>query len=420
MSKYSLRHTIRQGLNGLFHICKEELKMAVRDQGVLIFFLLVPLAYPLVYAFIYTNEVVREVPAAVVDDNKSAQSREYLRWVDGSPDIHVVSYCADMEEAKLLLKQQKIYGIIRIPETFSSDLTSGTQTRVSIYADMSGMLYYKALLLANTEASLKMNKEIQIQRAGNTTGRQDEITVQPLDYEDVSLYNPQDGFASFLIPAVLVLIIQQTLLLGIGLSAGTARENNRFRDLVPIGRHYQGTLRIVLGKSSAYLLIYMAVAAYILCLVPKMFRLVQLAQPDTLLAFVIPFLLACIFFAMACSCLIRRREDCMMIFVFTSLPLLFISGISWPGSAIPSFWKIFSWLFPSTFGINGYIRIQTMGASLSDVLTEYRALWLQAGIYFLLTCFLYRRQILLSRKHALARLQAYRKKRQVPDSLIKA
>ena len=420
MSKYSLRHTIRQGLNGLFHICKEELKMAVRDQGVLIFFLLVPLAYPLVYAFIYTNEVVREVPAAVVDDNKSAQSREYLRWVDGSPDIHIVSYCADMEEAKLLLKQQKIYGIIRIPETFSSDLTSGTQTRVSIYADMSGMLYYKALLLANTEASLKMNKEIQIQRAGNTTGRQDEITVQPLDYEDVSLYNPQDGFASFLIPAVLVLIIQQTLLLGIGLSAGTARENNRFRDLVPIGRHYQGTLRIVLGKSSAYLLIYMAVAAYILCLVPKMFRLVQLAQPDTLLAFVIPFLLACIFFAMACFCLIRRREDCMMIFVFTSLPLLFISGISWPGSAIPPFWKIFSWLFPSTFGINGYIRIQTMGASLSDVLTEYRALWLQAGIYFLLTCFLYRRQILLSRKHALARLQAYRKKRQVPDSLIKA
>lgn len=420
MSKYSLRHTIRQGLNGLFHICKEELKMAVRDQGVLIFFLLVPLAYPLVYAFIYTNEVVREVPAAVVDDNKSAQSREYLRWVDGSPDIHIVSYCADMEEAKLLLKQQKIYGIIRIPETFSSDLTSGTQTRVSIYADMSGMLYYKALLLANTEASLKMNKEIQIQRAGNTTGRQDEITVQPLDYEDVSLYNPQDGFASFLIPAVLVLIIQQTLLLGIGLSAGTARENNRFRDLVPIGLHYQGTLRIVLGKSSAYLLIYMAVAAYILCLVPKMFRLVQLAQPDTLLAFVIPFLLACIFFAMACSCLIRRREDCMMIFVFTSLPLLFISGISWPGSAIPPFWKIFSWLFPSTFGINGYIRIQTMGASLSDVLTEYRALWLQAGIYFLLTCFLYRRQILLSRKHALARLQAYRKKRQMPDSLIKA
>lgn len=412
MRNLSLKHTIKQGINGLFHICEQELKMCIKDQGVLIFFLLVPLAYPLVYAFIYTNEVVREVPAAAVDASQSAQSREYLRLVDGSPDIQIVSHCTDMEEAKLLLKQQKIYGIIYIPENFSDDLVNGTQARISIFADMSGMLYYKALLLANTEASLKMNKDIQIQRAGNTTDRQDEITTQPISYEDVSLYNPQDGFASFLIPAVLILIIQQTLLLGVGLSAGTARENNRFRDLVPLGRHYQGTLRIVFGKSIAYFLIYIIVAAYILCLVPKLFRLVQLAQPTTLIIFIIPFLSACIFFAMTCSCLIRRREDCMMIFVFTSLPLLFISGISWPGSAIPSFWKAVSWIFPSTFGINGYIRIQTMGASLNDVLTEYRVLWLQAGIYFLTTCFLYRRQILLSRKHALERLHAYRKKLQ--------
>ena len=77
MKKYSFRHTIKQGIAGLFHICKEELKMTVKDQGVLIFFLLVPLAYPLVYAFIYTNEVVREVPVAVVDADRSSVSREY-------------------------------------------------------------------------------------------------------------------------------------------------------------------------------------------------------------------------------------------------------------------------------------------------------------------------------------------------------
>ena len=412
MKKYSFRHTIKQGIAGLFHICKEELKMTVKDQGVLIFFLLVPLAYPLVYAFIYTNEVVREVPVAVVDADRSSVSREYLRRVDGGPDVRIVSYCSDMEEARLLLKKQKIYGVVYVPEGFSRDLASGEQAHVSIFADMSGMLYYKALLLANTEASLEMNKDIQIRRAGNTTRRQDEITVRPIDYEAVSLYNPQDGFASFLIPAVLILIIQQTLLLGIGLSAGTARENNRFPGLGPMVRHYQGAIRIIFGKALAFLLVYLAVAAYILCAVPKMFRLVFLASPDTLAAFVLPYLLACIFFAMACSCLIRRREDCMMIFVFTSLPLLFISGISWPGAAIPDFWKAVSWIFPSTFGINGYIRIQTMGATLTDVLPEYRAFWMQAGIYFLLTFFLYRREILLSRKHALKRLHEFRKKRQ--------
>ena len=161
-----------------------------------------------------------------------------------------------MEEAKLMLKDRRAYGIIYIPSTFSDDIVRGKQTQVSIFCDMSGLLYYKALLIASTNASLEINRQIKIVRLGNTTHRQDEISTAPITYEAVSLFNPQDGFASFLIPAVLILIIQQTLLLGIGLSAGTARETNRFKDLVPISRQYQGTLRIVGGKSLAYFLIY--------------------------------------------------------------------------------------------------------------------------------------------------------------------
>lgn len=405
MKERSFTDTIRNGLAGLFHIFAKELKATVRDEGVLIFFLLVPLAYPLVYAFIYTNEVVREVPTAVVDDNNSTLSRKYLRLVDASSDVQLQSYCADMEEAKELMKEKKVYGIIHIPESFSRDISQGRQTQVNIYCDMSGMLYYKAILIATTNASLTVNKEIKIQRMGNTTQRQDEIGTAPIEYEDISLFNPQDGFASFLIPAVLMLILQQTLLLGIGMSAGTARETNRFKDLVPIGRHYEGTLRIVFGKSLAYLLIYAAISAYVLCAVPQMFSLVQIAQPSTLMAFIFPYLLACIFFAMTCSIFVHHREACMLIYVFTSIPLLFISGISWPGAAVPAFWKVFSWLFPSTFGINGFVQINNMGATLQEVLPEYRALWLQAGIYFLTTCLVYRRQVMLSRRHALERLQ---------------
>ena len=407
----SLRNIILQGMNSVFYICQKELKAVFKDQGVLIFFLLVPLAYPLLYAFIYTGEVVREVPAAVVDMNKSTLSREFIRKVDATPDVKIQSHCADMEEAKLLLKESKVYGVIYIPENFSSDINKGIQTQVTLYCDMSGMLYYKAILTASTEVSLKMNKAIKVKRAGNTTDRQDEISATPITYEAVNLFNPQAGYASFLLPAVLILIIQQTLLLGVGLSAGTARENNRFRDLVPLSRQYQGTLRIVLGKSSAYFIIYAIVSAYILCVVPKIFSLVQIAQAGTLAAFILPYVLSCIFFAMTCSIFIHHREACMMIYVFTSVPLLFISGVSWPGSAIPAFWKVISWLFPSTFGINGYIAINSMGATLDQVLPEFRALWIQTGVYFLTTCIVYRRQIMLSRSHAMERLKEFRRKK---------
>mgnify|MGYP000612303847 FL=1 len=399
MKQLTFKQKVVQGIYDLFYIWKQEFRTTFRDQGVLIFFVLVPLVYPLIYSFIYTNETIREVPTVVVDNSRSSLSREYLRKVDASPETSIVAYCADMEEAKLMLKDRKAYGIIYIPAHFSDDIVQGKQTQVSIFCDMSGLLYYKALLTANTNVSLAMNAAIKMERAGNTTARPDEITAYPIEYEDVAIFNPTNGFAAFLIPAVLILIIQQTLLLGIGLSAGTAREHNQFKDLVPINRHYNGTLRIVMGKGLSYFMVYSLVAVYILCVVPRLFSLNQIAIPGVLTLFTLPYLTACIFFAMTASIAIRNRETCMLLFVFTSVPLLFLSGISWPGSAMPSFWRYFSYLFPSTFGINGYVRINSMGATLNEVAFEYRALWMQTGIYFLTTCFVYRRQIIQSRKN---------------------
>ena len=208
----------------------------------------------------------------------------------------------------------------------------------------------------------------------------------------------------------MILIIQQTLLLGIGLSAGTAREQNRFKDLIPINRHYNGTLRIVLGKGLSYFMVYALVSVYVLCVVPRLFSLIQIAQPGVLTLFMLPYLAACIFFAMTASIAIRNRETCMLIFVFTSVPLLFLSGVSWPGAAMPDFWRYFSYIFPSTFGINGYVRINSMGATLNEVAFEYRALWIQAGLYFLTTCWVYRWQIIQSRKHVIEKYKEYKNK----------
>lgn len=398
MKQLTFKQKVAQGIHDLFYIWKQEFRTTFRDQGVLIFFVLVPLVYPLIYSFIYTNETIREVPTVVVDNSRSSLSREYLRKVDASPETSIVAHCADMEEAKLMLKDRKAYGIIYIPVHFSDDIARGKQTQVSIFCDMSGLLYYKALLTANTNVSLAMNADIKMKRAGNTTARQDEITAYPIEYEDVAIFNPTNGFAAFLIPAVLILIIQQTLLLGIGLSAGTAREQNRFKDLVPINRHYNGTLRIVMGKGLSYFMVYSLVAVYILCVVPRLFSLNQIAIPGVLTLFALPYLAACIFFAMTASIAIRNRETCMLLFVFTSVPLLFLSGISWPGAAMPEFWRYFSYIFPSTFGINGYVRINSMGATLNEVSFEYQALWIQTGIYFLTTCLVYRWQIIQSRK----------------------
>lgn len=400
----------RQAFADWNYIFREELRNAVKDQGVLIFFFILPLGYPLLYAFIYTNEVVRDVPVAVVDDCRSAQSREYLRHLDASPDVRIVSYCADMAEAKRLVKHRDAYGVVRVPRDFSLRLARGEQAHVSAYADMSGMLYYKSVLTANTNVSLDMNARIKVERAGGTTAEQDKVAEHPIAYEEVSLFNPQNGFATFLIPAVLVLIIQQSLLLGVGMAAGTAREHNRFRNLTPIERHHTGLLRIVWSKSLAYLLIYIPVSVYVFGVVPRLFRLSQIGNPYDMALFVVPFLLACIFFAMTVSAFIRHREMSIMLIVFTSVPLLFISGISWPGSSVPPAWQAVSYVFPSTFGIRGFVAINNMGARLVDVKHEWLMLWIQAAVYFMVTCVVYRASIINSRQRVVAAWTAMKRK----------
>lgn len=378
----------------IFQIWYRELGNIMRDKGIMIFILFVPLVYPLLYSYVYTNEVVREVPVAVVDESASALSREILRRMDASPDMKVEARCTNMDEARELLRRHRVYGIVRIPSSLTRDLAWGEQTTIGLYCDMSSMLYYKALLVTATNVSLEVNKDIKVGHyVTGTTDRQDEVSKMPIEYDYVPLYNPQSGFAAFLIPPVLMLIIQQTLLLGIGMSAGNSRERHR-GSAIPLHPWYKNPVHIVIGKALPYFMLYIVLALYMFTVVTDMFTLPRLGHYATFVAFVIPYLLACIFLAMTLSAFIYRREDSILLLVFLSVPMLFLSGLSWPAAAMPSFWRYVSYLFPSTFGMNGYVRISAMGASLSDISTEYMALWIQAGVYFLLACWFYRRQIL--------------------------
>ena len=396
----SIFHKFIQAINDAAFIWRQELKQVLRDEGVLMFCILVPLAYPLLYSWVYNNETVHEVPVVVVDMSHSHQSRQFVRMCDASPDVQVVSYATDLDEAKSLVSRQVAKGIYYIPEDFATKLNRMEQSTISVYCDMALMLTYKAIYQTAMTVSAKMGAMMQVALAGNYTAREDVITVSPLEVEEVPMFNPQGGYGTSILPAVLMLIIQQTLALGIGLAAGTSRERNPYGDLVPVHPAYSGIYRIVGGKALCYLMVYAVMGAYLVMAVPKMFSFLQIASWQSLLALMVPYLLACIFFGMTVSCLVRYRENVILLMVFISLPLLFLTGVSWPQSSIPGVWQGVAWLFPSTFGVRAYMRLNSMGASVGDVALELRCLWIQVAAYFGMACLVYGHQLRESRRHA--------------------
>ena len=374
----------------MLDVSGKELRKTVSDTGVLVFFIIVPLLYPLLYAYLYSREVVREVPVVVVDDCRSTTSREFLRKADATPDLKIISYCADMEEARNLMHRHKAYGLIQIPKEFERTLAEGRQATINLYCDMSGLLYYKAMLSGCTIVSLDMNRDIQMTRLSGLSDREKEVMTMPIENEYITMFNPANGFQAFLIPAILILLLQQTLVLGVAMLAGTEAERRRSGVLI-LGPEYDNPITVLGGKALAYLLVYGFTATYVLCFVPWLFHMPQLWQLPTLVAFIVPFLLSSIFFAICISFFVRDRESCFLLFVFVSVPLIFMSGISWPTSNMPTFWKVLAQFFPSTHGINGFARINTSGALLQDVRIEALSLWMLTGLYFMLSLFIYER-----------------------------
>ena len=393
--------TIKEGCRDAARIWRDEMRQIFKDEGVIIFFFVVPLIYPLLYSWKYNNEVVREVPVVVVDNSHSQLSRKFIRMCNASPDVKVVAYVDDMDEGKMLIGRNVARALYYIPSDFQTRIYRMQQATISVYCDMSLVLTYKAAYQTALMVSQEMNSEIQIQLAGKYTKREEQIQAKPLEADGQALFSPAGGYGSFVLPAVLMLIIQQTLVLGIGLSAGTARESNRFQNLVPPDRrYYHGMFRVVFGKAMCYLMIYILMGAWLTIIVPRLFHFPCLAHWQDLLAIMLPYTLACIFFGMTVSCLVRYRENVMLIMVFVSVPLLFLTGVSWPQTEIPGFWQGVSSLFPSTFGVRAYIRLNSMGGTLSDVLTEYRILWCHVVAYFIVACLVYRHQVNLARQHA--------------------
>ena len=358
-----------------------EMRDMFKDEGALLFVILLPLAYPLLYSWIYNNEVVREVPVAVVDNSHSQTSREFVRHVDASPDVRVAAWSNNLEEASRLVARQEVYGIILLPEDFDRQLGRLQQAHVSVYCNMGLMLTYKAIFQTCSAVAADMNSHIQIALSGNPTAREDQLTTHPMQVSDVPIFNNTGGYGNFILPGVLVLIIQQVMLLGIGIAYGTSYEKRRFSRLTPMYERRFGLARIMIGRTMGFFVLFLLIAAWVLLAVPRMFHFVQMLHFSDFLLFVVPYLLACVFFATTFSFFIRQRENVMLLVVFTSVPFLFMSGVSWPKSNIPEVWQWVSWLFPSTFGIQGFIKMNTMGGVFGDIIPEIKGLWIQTVIY---------------------------------------
>ena len=380
---------ITRNLQDIWEVFSAEVRRVFNDRLVLLVFFIATVLYPLIFCCIYLNEVVVNLPVAVVDESHCEASKRLIHKIDATPEIAVQYKALSMAEAEQLMRDHKVHAIFYIPRDYGTRIAQLRTARVGVFCDMSSFFYYKNALLGGSNVLIDEMHTIELERYGmaGLTGQQAAEMVQPVVYDDVKLYNPGGGFSYFFLPALLILVVHQTLFIGIGVMAGDANENRKALKLIPPRLRNHSTYRVTMGRALCFILIYIPVTLLDLWLIPRLFHLPQLGAVHDLLLFLLPFVLAVTFFGMTFGNLfVREKTSGILCCVFFSVMLFFMSGVVWPQSAMPPFWRAFSYLFPSTPGVEGYIKIASMGAPLAGIRHDYLTLWVQTGVYFVTAC----------------------------------
>lgn len=372
-------------MRSVFAVCVREWRRILADPGALVLLVVAAGLYGLFYPQPYLPEVLTEVPTVVVDHDGTPLSRRLARLADASQLIQVTARTTNRLEAAELVRRGDVGAMIEIPRDFERAVLRGEAATVTCFADAAYFLVYRQAASGLLAAAGTLSAGIEVQRleaAGMPTDQAMSARA-PVLAADRPLYNPAEGYASYIVPGVLVLILQQTLLIGIGVLAGTAREDGARPDS-------EGSLATTAGRVLAYFAIYLVHAVFYFVVVFRLFDLPYRGDLGTTLAFTTPFLLAAICLAIIISNLFRRRETALQVLLFTSLPAVFLSGFAWPIEMMPRALGTVGLLLPSSAGILGLLRINQMGATLAQVATEWRILWILAGGYFLIAWSIHR------------------------------
>lgn len=374
-------------------VVRREFSLIFHDAGVMLFFFALPLFYPVVYTLIYNPETVKEMHVAVVDQSRTADSRKLTRMVDATDAIDVYAQAATVDEARRMMNSHEVYGILYIPDDYAKAIGRGEQANPVFYSEMSLLLRYRAFLSALTDVQLATGSEITTRRL-NTIGLPAmNISGQPVGTQTNFMGDTQQGFASFIIPGIVVLILQQSMILGICMIAGTAAERRRrnpyFTDRLGL---FAFPSAVVLGKALCYTVFYIPFTIYILHYIPEWFNLPHQGDPVDYLLFIFPFLLASACFGIMLSYVMRQREDAFIYIVFSSLIFLFLSGITWPRFAMSGLWHSVADCVPATWALEGFVRINSNGATLAEESGPYMWLWALAAAYFAASWFLQSRR----------------------------
>ena len=387
-----ISNNIKAGLNNISSIILNEFKTISGSFAIVLVLMGGIFMYGLLYNYMYAPDVVRNVPVVVVDNSKTELSREYIRLLNATPQVDVIATGEDYPQAQELMTMDEAAGILYLPYDFTDRVSRGDESVFIMYETTNAFLNYLAMQEASAGSMLALNDRYRPEMVVFLPSQAAaQLSVaKPINVAGTALYNYTEGYGTYLIPAVLIVIMFQTLLMVIGMVSG---EERQFKLLQVYRPTFGQAGRLVIGKTFVYMMLYAVFSLFLLGLIPLIFDLPDIGNVWNIIMLLIPFLMATSFFGLTASVIFTDSDAPLLMIAFFSVGLIFLSGVSYPLELMPWYWKLSHFLIPAAPATLAYVKLNSMGASMAEIHTEYVTLWVQCAVYFVLACWAYRYNI---------------------------
>ena len=360
----------------VFKLLKAELKALLTNPVVVLTVFGGVVFYSFLYPLPYTNQTPREQLISVVNLDMSQTSFKLERMVDATPQVKVVRRDHTIEQARNAFLSGEISGILVIPEHFYKDILLGKSPTLAYAGDASYFLVYGTIVEG-------------LAKAGGTLAAQTTVSKLVLDGQPLALaseqysatklnlkptFNPRMGYVDYVVPAVFVLILQQTLAMAAGLMVGSQKLGNGYwRSARPA--------QLLAVRFAVLIVIYYLLSMYYFGASFTMHGVNQLAHASELLTLMLPFFISSCAIGIWLGSVTPRRELVTLVVLISSMPLIFSAGFIWPVEMIPSPIVWLSQLFPSTPAIQSFLALNQMGADWTQIREGYLQLWVLAVVW---------------------------------------
>lgn len=376
---------------GFWETVRTVLARGAFTKDTFVIFVIAVAFYLLFYAWPYAAQNVTSIQTAVVDLDRSAASRAMIERIKSVAMINVVAIGTDRAEGESLYKTEKVAAVITIPENFEENLLAGKHTSVALTANGAFPVKSRAVMAGlmgvvgeTTAASMALN----LVRAGAPLETLKKLQTAPVAFTDVNLYNPLSGYASYIVAAVMPIIIQAVMFVSIVMSlGGWLASANPTSVLRAVCRNVHGFAALYV----AFWLFSLMWLAYALGPDFVLFDFASMQNPGGTLLMAAIFGAAVVSFGLAFTFAMGTNAYGAQFFVVISAPALFLSGVVHPLFDMTPPALVLRLLLPSTSGINGLVAVSQNGAPLYAVTVQIAHLLLLTVAYGVLAFVLWKR-----------------------------